>query len=81
MRQQKKIQESHEERQSRIEQKKAEIEARENPHKKEIETCDDLIKYCNKLKAQAGLVPPTSEQVAQQTQNDFLAEQRRAELD
>lgn len=48
----------------RIEQKKAEIAARPNPNSKEIETCAELIKYCQRRKADAGLVPPTSEQVA-----------------
>ena len=81
MHQQKKLNASYEERQKRIEQKKADIESRPNPHQKEISTCDDLIRYCNKLKAQAGLVPPTSEQVAQKVQTDYLTEQRRAELD
>lgn len=56
------------------------MEARPSPHQKEIDTCDDLIRYCNKLKSQAGLMAPTSEQVAQQTQKNFLEEQRKAEL-
>lgn len=55
-----------EERTKRIEQKKADIEATPNPLANEIETCHDLLKYCLKLKAQAGLAAPTSEQVAVQ---------------
>ena len=66
MAQQKKLIEQHDDRQKRIEQKKLDIESRPNPHQKEIETCEDLIKYCNKLKVKAGLMPPTSEQVAKQ---------------
>ena len=69
------------ERKKRIDQKKAELDARPNPYTKEIETCQDLIKYCQKLKQQAGLVPPTSEEVAVAAQASFHAEQSRAELE
>lgn len=79
--QQRRMAAQQEERNKRIEEKKAAIAARPNPHTKEIETCRDLIKYCNKLKAQAGLTAPTSEEVAQQAQTDYYAEQKRAELD
>ena len=79
--QQRKLKAQLEERTKRIEEKKAAIAARPNPHTKEIETCRDLIKYCHKLKVQAGLVPPTSEEVALQAQTDYLAEQSRAELE
>lgn len=41
----------------RIAKKRAEYENAENPNEKLIETCDHLIKYCHKLKVQAGLVP------------------------
>jgi len=37
------------------------MEDRPSPNQKEIDICDDLIKYCNKLKAQAGLMAPSSE--------------------
>lgn len=51
MAQQRRLRASQDERNKRIEEKKAAIAARPNPHTKEIETCRDLIKYCNKLKA------------------------------
>jgi len=51
MRSQKDISAASEDKRQRIANKKAEIENRENPKQKEIETCDDLIKYCNKLRA------------------------------
>lgn len=40
-----------------------------------------MIRYCQKLKAQAGLAPPTSEQVAVQAQADLYEEQRRADFE
>lgn len=36
----------------RIAKKKAEIESRPNPYQKEIDTCDQLVQYCHKLKVQ-----------------------------
>jgi len=79
--QKKKLTADLDERKTRIEQKKAEIASRPNPNTKEIETCEELIKYCQRRKAEAGLVPPTSEQVALQAQNDYIAEQHRQELE
>lgn len=51
MARQKELQAQQEERTKRIEQKKADIDATPNPLTVEIETCQDLIKYCQKLKA------------------------------
>lgn len=48
----------------RIAKKKVEIESLENPNQNEIDTCDVLVSYCKKLKAQWGLVEPTNEEVA-----------------
>lgn len=79
--QKKKLTADLEEKKKRIEQKKVEIAARANPNTKEIEICEELIKYCQRRKAEAGLVPPTSEQVALQAQNDYIAEQNRQELE
>lgn len=37
-------------RQERIAKKREEIANSTNPNEKQVETCDHLIKYCNKLK-------------------------------
>lgn len=38
-----------------IEERKQQMQDRPNPYEKEIETCDHLIAYMNRLKAQLGL--------------------------
>ena len=52
------------ERQRRIDARKAEIEGRGNPNVKKIATCNELINYCQRLKVKAGLVQPTADEVA-----------------
>mgnify|MGYP006100800193 FL=1 len=39
-------------RQERIAKKREELANATNPNEKKVETCDHLIKYCNKLKVQ-----------------------------
>lgn len=57
IRQQKDLARATEDKTARIAKKRAEIEDRANPNDKEIDTCVQLVKYCNKLKGQAGLLP------------------------
>lgn len=54
-------------RQERIEARKQALLDRPNPFQKEIETCEHLIAYLNKLKVLTGLVPaPADEQIKQE---------------
>ena len=55
----------------RIEKKREEIANRPNPNAEKIEACGQCIKYCQSLKKKHGLVPATSEEVAQQVQKEF----------
>lgn len=48
---------------------------------KEIETCDHLLLYCNKLKAKHGLAEPTSEEVAQKTQKEMINDYNKQDLE
>ena len=80
-RQQKDLARSAEDKSARIAQKRAELENRANPYDKEIETCDQLIKYCNKLKGQAGLLPESSEEVAKKTEQSLIAEYNRQDIE
>ena len=45
----------------RIEERKKALEDRPNPYQKEIDTCEHLIAFCNKLKVQYGTADTTSE--------------------
>ena len=65
----------------RIAKKREEIENRVNPHLKEIETCEHLLQYCNKLKAQCGLNAPSSEQVAKSTEKEMINEYNRQDIE
>jgi len=49
----------------RIDKKREEIANRPNPNHEKIDACGQCIKYCNTLKKKHGLVPATSEEVAQ----------------
>jgi|TARA_B110000305_G_C19428671_1_gene635052 hypothetical protein len=60
--------------------KKAEIESLENPNQNEIDTCDVLISYCKKLKAQWGLVEKTNEEVAKETQKEMINEYNKQDI-
>lgn len=64
----------------RMAKKKAEIEALENPNRNEIDTCDVLIAYCKKLKAQWGLVAPKDEEVAKVAQQEMINEYRQQDI-
>jgi chromosome segregation ATPase len=46
----------------RIEERKQALLDRPNPYEKEIETCDHLIAYMNKLKVLTGLVQPEADE-------------------
>jgi hypothetical protein len=56
----------------RIVMKKTELENRPNPNLREVETCEQLIQYCNRLKGQYGLIPPTADEVAEKTQKEEI---------
>lgn len=53
----------------------------DNPKAKEIEVCENLIGYCNKMKMQLGLAEPTSEQVAKKTETEMINEYNKTDLD
>lgn len=52
----------------RIEERKQALLDRPNPYEKEIETCDHLIAYLNKLKVLTGLMQPEADEHAKQEQ-------------
>ena len=60
---------------------KGEIAKMDNPKAREIETCDNLIGYCNKMKVQLGLAAPTSEEVAKKTETEMINEYNKTDLD
>lgn len=55
----------------KIEKKKEEIANRANPNAEKIEACEQCIKYCNSLKKKFGLIPASSEEVAQATHKEL----------
>jgi len=57
--------EKEENRKKRIEEKIQSLKDRSNPYQKEVDTCDHLIAYCNKLKVVHGLINPAHEDIAQ----------------
>lgn len=79
--QKKRMVEERENMKERIEKKKSELDSRMNPNTKEIETCEHLIQYCNRLKVQQGLVPPSNEEVARKTQYDMISEFNRQDIE
>lgn len=64
LREQKNLKGVEEDRATRIQKMQEQIQNKPNTKAKEIEACDELIAYCNKLKANFGLVPQSSEEVA-----------------
>ena len=68
-------------REERIKQKKAEIEARPNPFLRELDFCDDLIAYCNKLKVLKGLAEPSTEEEAKDVEKKLISASTQFELD
>jgi hypothetical protein len=52
----------------RIEERKQSLLDRPNPYQKEIDTCERLIAYCEKLKVQYGLAQATDEVVSKEVQ-------------
>lgn len=81
MNQQKKLKQAKNEKADRIEKKRQELLNRPNPYQKEIDTCGDLVTYCQKLKAQHGLVPATSEEVAKSTQQQLINDYNKQDLE
>lgn len=79
--QQKQLQASGNERAKRIAERKAEIEAMGNPRQKQVAVCEDLVAYCNKMKAQFGLVEHTSEEVARDIEKEMIQSQSQQEID
>ena len=65
---------------ARKEKLKQEIENRQNPKQREVDTCDSLIVYCNKLKAQQGLAQPSSEQVAKKIETEQINQYNQQDL-
>lgn len=55
----------------RIAQRKQEMLDRPNPYAREIETCEHLIGYCNRLKVISGLAQPTSDEAAKLEQKNI----------
>jgi len=80
MGQQRRLREAKDDKQERIQKKKVEIEDRSNPYIKEIETCEHLMAYCNKLRSQFGLVGPTNEEVAKKIEKDMIYEYNQADI-
>ena len=62
--QQRRIDNSNNDRLDRIAKRKQEIEALSHPYAKEIDTCDELITYCRRQKKKAGLEQLDADQVA-----------------
>jgi len=79
--QQKRLTQAQDEKEERIKRKRAELENRENPHAKEIATCDHLVAYCNTLKKNLGLMPATSEEVAKKTETELINEYNRVDIE
>jgi len=78
--QKKSIESESADRQQRIAKKRDEISNSTNPNEKQVETCDHLIKYCNKLKKDSGLAPATSEEVAKQLDSEMKNDYMRQDL-
>jgi len=51
-----------------IEARKQALADRSNPYEKEIDICEHLIAYCNKLKARAGILEAPAEEVFKEEQ-------------
>lgn len=49
-----------------IEERKQALLDRPNPYHREIETCEHLIGYCNRLKVISGLAQPAPEEQVKQ---------------
>lgn len=79
--QQKRQKQAKNEKQDRIAKKRDELQNRPNPYFKEIETCEQLVQYCQKLKVQHGLVPASSEEVAKATEKEMISEYNRQDLE
>ena len=69
------------ERQRRIDQRRADIDSRTNPYTKQIETCEELIAYCNRVKAKAGMVEMTDAEKAAKAQAEMDQAYRRENLE
>ena len=70
-----------EDKQARKEKLQNEIENRQNPKLKEIETCEQLIVFCNKLKAKQGLMAPSNEEVAKKIESDSINDYNKQDID
>ena len=78
---QKRIGGQNDDKQARKEKLQVEIESRQNPRLKEIETCESLIVFCNKLKAQQGLVAPSNEEVAKKIETESINDYNKQDID
>uniref|UniRef100_A0A7S3CIP3 Uncharacterized protein n=1 Tax=Strombidium rassoulzadegani TaxID=1082188 RepID=A0A7S3CIP3_9SPIT len=78
---QKRLKGALDDKEERISKKRAEIQSRPNPYTKEIETCDSLIAYCNKLKVQKGMIEPSQEEVAKSVQKNIISGYSKQDID
>jgi hypothetical protein len=49
------------------------LKDRSNPYQKEVDTCDHLIAFCNKLKVIHGLINPAHEDITQSSATQKVA--------
>lgn len=64
----------------RIEERKQALLDRPNPYEREIETCDHLIGYCNKLKLITGLVQAPVDEQLKQEQKAIVSDLNKEEV-
>ena len=64
----------------RIEARKQELLDRPNPYAREIETCEHLIGYCNRLKVISGLGVPAPDEAAKQEQQKIITQINKEEV-
>lgn len=64
----------------RIEERKQALLDRPNPYEREIETCDHLIAYMNKLKVLTGLMQPEADEQAKQEQQKIITDMNKEEV-
>lgn len=64
----------------RIEAKKQALLDRPNPYQKEIDTCEHLIGYCNKLKVQTGMVQVPVEEQIKEEQKQIMSQLNKEDV-
>lgn len=66
---------------SKREKMMEQISKMENPKAREMDICENLIGYCNKMKIQLGLAAPNSEEVAKKTETEMINEYNKTDLE